>query len=169
MNWPVSLGPVLLFFLCFCGMVAVVALVEYRKKLRLRAMEQQERFALIERGLADEEAVARERAESDRVRAVGAIGVTTVIGVMAAAVLVTWVAAATIGERPADRWMLIPIFAIVWPVAVVLSGVVGLVCLADLRRRRPDSPAPAAGAPAPRNAGATGIQENLPREGGGYR
>lgn len=144
------------------GFIVLLVWMDHQNKQRLRRMEQEERFRVIDAGLADEEALGRAKADAERARAAGAIGVATALGTMGAAVLLSGF---LVADRRSDPWVVVAALGIVWPPAVILVGVVGLVCLRR-SRRDPDPilrPSERAKGPAPINPGSTGIRESKPQ------
>jgi hypothetical protein len=82
--------------------------------------------------LSPEAEIARARAEQARYRAIGAIGVATVLGVVTAAVIISYLAVG-MQDRP-GAW---PVTIVAWSVGGGVIIFVVLACMISMRRRDP--------------------------------
>jgi O-antigen/teichoic acid export membrane protein len=99
-----------------------------------------------------EVALALARADQERYRAIGAIGVATVLGVASALAIVTFLNAG-VPDLPGAT----PVQIVAWSVGGGVIVVVVLLCVIGLRRGSPY--APRFSAPPPRETAATGVQQ----------
>jgi hypothetical protein len=123
--------------LLFFGWIILMVWLDQRHKERLRGLEQEERLRMLELGFAPQEAdIARSKVEADRVKAVGAIGVASTLGLAAALAVVSFAAVHS------DGWgILVPLTA--WPAGALAIWLVARLTLEHLPRQ----PVPPAGRP----------------------
>jgi hypothetical protein len=150
------------------GGVALLMILDYRHKQRMRQMEQEERVRLIDRGLVGVEIeLARARTEAARHTAVGAIGVFAPLGTATALTILSVVLVNAISRGGTVVWGFFILF-LIWAAGVGVIAATVALCLNNLKRSatptsvptdviRPVSPAPAAAEPL--RPGGTGIVE----------
>ena len=144
----------------FFAWIVLLVRMDHDNKQRLRRMEQDERFRLIEAGLVDEEALARQKTEADRIKAVGAIGVAAALGAMGGASLL---GAIILMRQEGGAWFASVVVACVnWAIAAAVVAVTVFLCFHELWHLRTTTPSPPSKPPdrhdEPRSSG-TGIQE----------